>query len=458
MCNTDRTGKRRVWSADALVRVLLPVLTAIAFSCPSPTSAQTNNSSQAFPSNRYLFIVETSRTMQRRAEGTLRAVKDLLGSAMHGQMHPGDSLGVWTFNESLYTGRLPLQEWSINSQGAIAETVLDFIQGQRYEKHGLLEKVLAPMLRVVKSSEFITVILITEGTGVIQGTPYDAEISQSFKAWAAQQQEAKMPIVTVLRAQGGHITAFTVTPVPWPVEIPPLPAQLKIARAAPRKPAVTAVKAPHPVVPPLIVTGKKSQPPPPPNAADLPTTNAQSTIALPRPEGALSGTLEVVSNEVAATNGLALTNNSPATLAQNEKPADRAAEPAARSQAAIEIRHYRNESHPTPALSPVPTATPEPVVTKPNPAQNPSEVQSSLTEPLASSTSESVSTDQVPATLPQPPIAATAANGSHFSAATITIYGVLCFMAGCAVVWFRKRRSRPAGHVSLITRSFEKEQ
>ena len=30
---------------------------------------------------------------------------------MKGQVEAGDTIGLWTFNEELYTGRFPLQTW-----------------------------------------------------------------------------------------------------------------------------------------------------------------------------------------------------------------------------------------------------------------------------------------------------------------------------------------------------------
>src|SRR5882724_1036018 len=72
--------------------------------------AQTNSPAPAAPhSSRYLLIVETSRSMQRRTQGTLDAVRTLLASGMGGQMRRGDTLGVWTFNDQLYAGSFPLQ-------------------------------------------------------------------------------------------------------------------------------------------------------------------------------------------------------------------------------------------------------------------------------------------------------------------------------------------------------------
>src|SRR5947208_632150 len=50
-----------------------------------PAYSQTNTA----PANRYLFIVETSRSMQRRSDGMLAAVQQLLNSGIGGQLKRG---------------------------------------------------------------------------------------------------------------------------------------------------------------------------------------------------------------------------------------------------------------------------------------------------------------------------------------------------------------------------------
>src|SRR5712691_10409111 len=88
----------------------------------SPTlSAQTNaNPSTTRSINRHLFIVETSRAMQPRARGVFDAIKHALDSSLNGQIHQGDLVGIWSFNEVLYQELFPTQVWSQPTQLAFA--------------------------------------------------------------------------------------------------------------------------------------------------------------------------------------------------------------------------------------------------------------------------------------------------------------------------------------------------
>src|SRR5258706_5882436 len=141
--------------------------------------------------------------MQRRAVGTLKALQDLLASGMGGQLRRGDTLGVWTYNQDLKAGNFPLQRWTPETHRSVAIQILNFIKEQKYENKASLDKVLPPMEGVIKDSQFITVILISDGDQKILGTPFDDPINQFYKLWRGEQQAARMPFITVLRARNG---------------------------------------------------------------------------------------------------------------------------------------------------------------------------------------------------------------------------------------------------------------
>src|SRR5262245_16773583 len=89
-----RSGVRRFVSSSC--PTLLALLLVLS-SRPACLSAQTNAMRDL--SSRYLFIVDKSAAMKRCASATQKAVENLLRSALNGQLQPGDSLGVWTFEE-----------------------------------------------------------------------------------------------------------------------------------------------------------------------------------------------------------------------------------------------------------------------------------------------------------------------------------------------------------------------
>ncbi len=217
----DRDNRRGAGVVSALP--LLAGLLVVAALAPGQLRAQTNKPKAPPPSNRWLFIVETSRSMHRRKDATLETVQALLKSGCNGQLREGDTLGFWTFNQNLYGGRFPLQTWSLQGQQVIASRALAFLKEQKYEKKASFDKLLPALDRVVKDSRRLTVILISSGDEKMRGTPFDARINEFYQKWDDQQQKAKMPFVTVLRDRNGEFADYTVSTPPWPVQIPQLP-------------------------------------------------------------------------------------------------------------------------------------------------------------------------------------------------------------------------------------------
>src|SRR6266851_3965452 len=206
---------------------------------PPPVRAEPEAAKRPPPTNRYLLIVNTSHSMEHRAEGSLRAVQQLLESAMNGQLRRGDTLGVWTFNQDLYMGRFPLQHWSPGDRRGVTLRTLAFLQKQKYERRASFDKVLPAMDRLVKDSEFITVILVTDGDEPIQGTPFDDQINLLYKQWRDEQEKARQPLLTLLRAKAGRLTDYSVNAPPWPLELPPLPRELQNTQSAKVEPHAT---------------------------------------------------------------------------------------------------------------------------------------------------------------------------------------------------------------------------
>jgi hypothetical protein len=244
------TTKR--WQQLGIIILLLTLLETHSWASTNAAAG----SPPATEANRVLLILETSKNMQRQGDAALAAINELFGSGMHGQMRSGDTVGLWTYNDELYVGHLPVQDWTPKNAKDVQERTLKFITQQKLENKGDLKKVLPRMARVLNDSEFITVILVNTGEDEIAGTPYDREINEYYKTWRKKQPKAVKPFVTVLRGERGKLTHYSVCQVPWKIEIPAVPPEREAAQLAQHKPAPAPVKkAPPPMGKPLIVTG-----------------------------------------------------------------------------------------------------------------------------------------------------------------------------------------------------------
>jgi hypothetical protein len=222
--------------------------------------------------NRFLLIFDTSSDMKRRLPAVQKALNDMLATNLSGQLHPGDTIGVWTFGQDLHAGQFPLQHWEPDNAVMIASNITAFAGKQRYTKTTRFDALLPLLNQVVGGSERLTVLIFCDGKGEIHGTPYDVKINQIFQQCQGERQKARLPIVIGLRSQRGQYTkSCTVSFPPQPVSLPVFP---PLPEAVPAPPMFTNAPAPpsppQSSVPSLIIIGTtitNRVPPPAPKPA-----------------------------------------------------------------------------------------------------------------------------------------------------------------------------------------------
>jgi hypothetical protein len=411
--------------------VIALILGGFAF-LASLASAQTNSSRPA--PGRYLFIVETSHSMGRRSDGVTKTVANLLFTGMNGQIRTGDSIGIWTYNQELYTGRLPLQRWSSMEQRQIGAAILTFLKDQKYEKQPAFSSLRPAFDKLVKDSESITVILVTSGDETMTGTPFDEQINQLYKTWHDEQQKARMPFVTVLRAKHGTTIGYSVTPSPWQVEMPAWPAE-PVVKAAPQ-PARPPKVQPS-TVPPLIVTGKKPKSVEPANSSEIVVTagdNAPVNTVAPAPEPVINAPVGSTTSE-------------PVRIVSQRPPPNSAQEAAVferKAEKPLETPQSPIEAPPTPSMVTNSIAKSEatsPAIANNSNSSNPALIESAQKSGPRQSGSAGV---------------AALGNGA-FSNKFVWIGGVALLGLACAILFMLSRRPHPE-HISLISHSLEREK
>jgi hypothetical protein len=267
--------------------------------------AQTN----AAPENRFLVIVETSRAMEKRTSGLAVALDRLLGSGMDNQIRAGDTLGVWTYNDELHAGEFALQTWSDDSQKRITTSVVDFLAAQKFTKQPRFEVVSPSLEGLIKSSPFLTVIIFCSGTDDIRGTTFAPEINETLHGWRDEQQKLHMPFIVVLRVAQGAVRKFSVTPAPWKVELPPMPAPVASTKPTRPKPSLIQTSS----VAPLIISGRKAESSVPPLIFRGSNSASQASLTNSAPAPAPSQASRVGDLEVRPTNSV----NVPASAGQS---------------------------------------------------------------------------------------------------------------------------------------------
>ncbi len=320
--------------------------------------------------NRYLFVVETSHDMLPRALGSLSAVTELLASGMDGQIHQGDTIALWTFDDQLYAGRFPIQHWVADQQGEIMSRILNYLKDQKVGKPSKLDNVLMALGYVIQGSQFVTIVLVTDGEEKIHGTPFDNQINSECARYMKKQRKAKMPFVIILRAVKGNITEYAVATPPNPIRVPPVPPlapPVQLTKAAAPKldnlPAGALVfsgAAPNP-----IVVKNPAQPPAAAPAgvakvetpiAPAPAPSAPAPVVTPKvddvPAAALTATIEAPS--------VSFGSASPSAKVESPQPTASAGQPA-----------NTNSTPPVPVVAPASPAVTTSAATPPAPVPAP---------------------------------------------------------------------------------------
>ena len=239
--------------------------------------------------NRFLLIFDTSADMKRRLPAVQKALTNILAANTNGQLHPGDSIGVWTFDQNLHAGQFPLQHWNPDTGAGIALDINAFVGKQRYVNTTRFDALVPLLNQVVGGSERLTVLIFCDGNGEVQGTPYDVGINQIFQQRQSEREKARSPIIVGLRSQRGQYVGCMVSFPPQPVSLPQFPPLPEAVHAPPKVTNAPAPPSlPRPSVPPLIIIG----PPPinrvPPSAPKPAPTNPPPLTATSTPAPAFA--------------------------------------------------------------------------------------------------------------------------------------------------------------------------
>ncbi len=233
--------------------------------------------------SRFLFIFDTSAEMKRYLPAVRVEVNELFSRSLGGQLHAGDSLGVWTFDQDLRTGQFPLQHWNPEDAATVASDINKFVGRQHYANVTRFGALQPQLNQLIQDSTRLTVLIFCDGGDEIKWTPFDTGINQVFQQRLAEQKKARQPFVLVLRTQLGQYAGCTLNFPPGMVSIPEFPPLPKPAPPSPTPPSPTppAPVIKPPVGPPLVIIGTKvgtnwppaTEPPMPPPPAPQPATN-----------------------------------------------------------------------------------------------------------------------------------------------------------------------------------------
>jgi hypothetical protein len=146
--------------------------------------------------HRFLFVVETSVANRKFESGNRQALFDLIVSGVNGNMHSGDTYGVWTFNDEVRSGEFPITIWEKNQSLELAGQAAAFLQKQKYTKKASPSFLVDALRRLSDRVGEFNVFIISSGEDPISGTPFDQNINAAYKALEKQSARTGRPMVT----------------------------------------------------------------------------------------------------------------------------------------------------------------------------------------------------------------------------------------------------------------------
>ena len=204
------------------------------------------------------MIFDTSAAMKKRLPAVEVAVKNFLTTGGSGQLHAGDSVGVWTFDQQLRTGQFPLIHWSPVNVGETASNLVAFVRQQHFTGKTSFAA-LQPLLgEIINHSERLTVIIYCDGQDVMGWTPYAEGINRTFGQNQDERKSARQPFALLLRTQQGKFTGCAVNFPPGTFSIPafpPLPAPPVVKTNLPPVSSLVTSKPTPMIVPSLVIVG-----------------------------------------------------------------------------------------------------------------------------------------------------------------------------------------------------------
>jgi hypothetical protein len=425
--------------------------------CPALLAAPKPPKAPSLPSgHRYLFVVDTSISAARVSYTSRQAVVDMIWSGLDGQMRPGDTYGLWTYNEEPRTGVFPMQTWTNTISLELGSQAGRFLREQSYANRPRLNRLVEKLQTVIRVVKDVDIIMVSGDGGTIINTPFDQPINAAWRDKSFYVREGKKPLITALTARNGEITGWSVTIAGEPIRLPERPAT---AAPVPTAPASVTNTTPKTAVatsaPPANMIMEK-----PRQAAlprELPSSNAATAVE----------TAVVSQTSISA----------PAPVVAALAPKTESTPPLAAPEAAAPSGQRPPET-PAPitaVANKLATAVPQPQpITPAAPPSSPApSSENSVRERLAANAdaapvslapaAQAVVAARESATAPRPALRpevttelATVAPRPLFSPVTMALIGSALLLSTLALILLFVRRATPLPQPSLITQSIER--
>jgi hypothetical protein len=327
---------------------------------------------------RWLVVVDTSSSMNRLKPIISDILHELFLTGLNNRMQSGDIFEIWAMHQEKTA--FPYRVWTPEQNANIAASAKQWLERERFQKKLRMDLLFQEIQHPLQASETISLLLVSDGTEPLQGTPFDQQINAIYREHHRNLRRAKVPFVVVLTAHQGKFISWVVHSGGGAIHIPALPATI----------VQTQLQANPSTPPPALAQNPpdtaRTAPPDPPDIEEIPlepdspqaTSPAQEWVlpipdSIPEPPD--SGTVLLTdSPELSATPDL---TSIPPEVIINAIELEEAKEDFAPEQS-LPPGMTTAEQQPSPAPAPPPPeiTEPQPELPSPQPQPVPSDLKS----------------------------------------------------------------------------------
>lgn len=161
------------------------------------------------PQHNFLFIIDSSISMEQRKPAAIKLVRDVITSGFDGQIDAGDSIDIWTYDTENNLRGYPPQIWSSTNAARIIESATQYLEGYRFKGRSDFANVATDLNILVPQTKSLLIVIITDGEQPFAGFHLDLEINGYLAKKGRIGTQAKDPLLVSLAAINGAIRTWT---------------------------------------------------------------------------------------------------------------------------------------------------------------------------------------------------------------------------------------------------------
>lgn len=223
------------------------------------------------PQHNFLIIVDSSISMAPHKETAIKWLKEIVAKRFDGQIEPGDSIDVWTYDTESNLRGFPPQIWQPAQATKIADEAATYLENYRFKGRSDFKRVAEDLAMLVPHTKNLLIVVITDGEEPFSGFSLDLEVN-GYLSNRNKLGPSKGPLMISLAAIDGALRTWTAYFGEGVVDLATLPSRgekdrvvtqrqsKKQEKPTPQQLArVPVPKQPEPVLIPTSQPGAKSQ-------------------------------------------------------------------------------------------------------------------------------------------------------------------------------------------------------